>query len=90
MTIQEFIEKAGYDPVEIFNKNKKFEIFLDPLAWQAVGKVEGWGKSSYPEFTYGKNHSMTSSTTKNYRWRMHAMIDALIAGKTLEEYIESL
>jgi len=58
------------------------EFLLDPLAWQAVGKVEGW------------NFDRISSKFPNRRpfWhiRMLDMIDALAEGKTLEEFIETL
>ena len=51
MTIKQFIEKAiggGWKPHDHFNEPcdigdlKYAEILLDPLAWKAVGKVEGW------------------------------------------------
>jgi hypothetical protein len=53
------------------------QILLDPLAWQAVGKVEGWGK--------GKHGLMM------YEWltNMHRMIDALAEGKTIDEFLET-
>lgn len=51
MTIQSFIEKAiagGWPPnnPKIGSAQEAvlriYEVLLDPLAWQAVGKVEGW------------------------------------------------
>jgi len=97
MTIKQFIEKAiegGYDGypepfcIECGNYEAKTggDLFLDPKAWEAVGKVEGWG---------GHNHPLTGKIIAGqivYCWecKMHQMIDALISGKTLEEYIETL
>lgn len=54
------------------------KILLDPIAWQAVGKVEGW-KSPY-------NIEIQTEWSKN----MHRMIDALCEGKTIEEFLETL
>ena len=50
-------------------------ILLDPHVWQAVAKVEGWYDGVYgPEWLH----------------HMHKMIDALAAGKTLEQYVQSV
>lgn len=54
-------------------------ILLDPLAWQAVGKVEGWGEA-------GKYNSIPAEWLSN----MHRLIDALVEGKTIEQYLETL
>lgn len=58
------------------------EILLDPLAWKAVGKVEGWSA----------NYSYSSTSTKIRGWGdyMHQMINALAEGKTIEEYLKIL
>lgn len=76
-----------------------YELLLDPLFWQAVGKVEGW---DYPSFPYcpnctefgGRSYDcpMKHCFCTNEAWQtyMHRMIDALADGKTLEEYIETL
>lgn len=53
MTIQQFFEKAvegGWRPIDELEINLALirayrtlcEVVLDPLAWQAVGKTEGW------------------------------------------------
>lgn len=54
-------------------------VLLDPLFWQALGKVEGWHKGIAPEHEhlYWKAH-----------W--HAMVDALAEGKTIEQFFETL
>jgi hypothetical protein len=92
MTIQQFIEKAvegGFHPHYIERPEIKhmvyyghpypvYVILLDPLAWQAVGKVEEWDEHYLPE-DWGQ-----------YQHKMHDMIDALTEGKTVEQYLETL
>jgi len=53
-----------------------YEILLDPEAWKAVGKVEGW-----PE-----------ALERQEAWKtyMHRMIDALAEGGTISSYLETL
>lgn len=52
-------------------------MLLDPFAWQAVGKVEGWTDTPNPNVRVWL-----------YNW--HCMIDALSEGKTIEEFISTL
>lgn len=63
-----------------------FEVLLDPLAWQAVGKVEGWDEGKRKEELYKKAPQL------QWMWQfmMHRMIDALIEGKSIEEFLETL
>lgn len=56
------------------------QIILDPKAWEAVGKVEGWQENRVRESKY----------EMAWQCEMHQMIDALIEGKTIEEYLETL
>ena len=93
MTIKEFIEKAiegGYDIKRalVVNKDDEYnpismqssdKMFLDPKAWEAVGKVEGWNKYDEKEYF-----------APEYRNKMHQMIDHLVEGGTIESYIETL
>lgn len=61
-------------------------ILLDPLAWQAVGKVEGWtdlSKEAQGIIPLNKSQIV-------WYWNMHRMIDALCEGQTPEEYISTL
>lgn len=96
MTIKEMIEKGiegGYDVQvsyakglpDVYAKDGYFvsleKILLDPLFWQAVGKVEA------------QNTAFRNSEQTHRMWAigmMHRMIDALAEGKTLQEYIETL
>ena len=48
MEIKDFIEKAelgGWDGKKIASDT--YFVFLDPKAWEAVGKVEGWEDETY-------------------------------------------
>ena len=64
------------------------DAFLDPEAWKAVGKVEGWPPDGWdflePKMTLGQWGE------QNWRGRMRGMIEALIEGKTIEQYLETL
>lgn len=79
------------------------EILLDPLTWKAVGKVEGWEKGrtyrqSVPArkgpngATYRACIRMQRTAPRPNQWKknMHAMIDALAEGKSIEEFLATL
>jgi len=55
-------------------------ILLDPLAWQAVGKVEGWDN-----YCSCKKGECTA-----YIGIMHRMIDALAEGKSISDFLKEL
>lgn len=87
MTIQDFITKAieggwktehPYEPNTQGFRDELNRALLDSLAWQAVGKVEGW-KSPH-------NIAIQTEWSK----KMHGLVDALILGKTIEQYLETL
>ena len=71
------------------DKNYIRSMFLDPKAWQAVGKVEGW-RVQPVRATSGPIVGAVLSETKEWQQKMHQMIDALVEGKSLEEFIETL
>lgn len=60
----------------------KYEILLDPKAWQAVGKVEGWNGVAYWKSEYA---DMTPA-----EFYMHNMVEHLFERGTITSYIESL
>lgn len=62
------------------------EILLDPLAWQAVGKVEGWDKDTPHDVLNIYDGSISGQWTfeDEVKRHMHRFIDALCDGKTLE------
>lgn len=106
MTIQAFVEKAiggGWgDYGDVVPTSEKvsewmskypiwfYKILLDPEAWKAVGKVEGW----FCEYHRGdvkdgySRHTMEDCA--DWKNKMHRMIDALADGKTPEEYLSTL
>lgn len=57
------------------------QLLLNPLAWQAVGKVEGWKNTS---------DYMDTPKSKAYWYKMHDIIDALCDGKSIEQFLETL
>lgn len=59
-------------------------ILLNPKAWEAVGKVEGWNEESK------LSSFRLAGWNSTYRAKMHQMIDALIEGKTIEDYLSTL
>jgi len=93
MTIKDFINKAieGGWKDHISNMEWKWAWenavtpFLDPKAWEAVGKVEGWNGQNG-----GYGRETLCSWKSTWQQNMHQMIDALVEGKTLEEFIETL
>lgn len=58
------------------------KILLDPLAWQAVGKVEGWPEK--------KEDGFMQPCPNGWLDRMHQMITSLAKGKTIEEFLKTL
>ena len=72
-------------------------IILDPKAWKAVGVIDGWDIGWQCD-ECGKRHVCDGENCMEggthpfgcYRKEMHKMIDALIEGKSLEEYIATL
>ena len=79
------IENLEYDlPVPILQMNT---ILLDPEAWKAVGKVEGWNRK-----LAGSNSFIYDDGELRPEWhiKMMEMIDALAEGKSVEEFLETL
>lgn len=58
-------------------------VFLDPLAWKAVGKVREWNSADMSGQEY---------MDKDQEWflNMRRMIDALAEGKSIEEFLATL
>lgn len=105
MTIKQFIEKAiegGYLfkiggrkilPNASHLSAIPFEIIaLDPLAWQAVGKVEKWEMEATVVRWLRQSSGELEKNVIGYQWenKWHDMIDALAEGKSLEDYIKTL
>ena len=111
MKTKEFIEKAIEGGYRHKNQNLSdwrndynfFEIILEPKAWEAVGKVEGWEKTyknkkewcqacldGYDGECYSADGFCKTPLTKDWEMYMHRMTPHLILGKDLESYIETL
>ena len=96
MEIKDFIEKAelgGWDGKKVAPDNHC--VFLDPLAWEALGKVEGWKDEEDCRLKLGfawKGHSdkCEECISKGWQRKMRGMIDALIAGDSLKDYVKTL
>lgn len=112
MTIKQFIEAAiegGWKLTNSYEESVEvkgdyiiyceYSIFLDPLAWKAVGKVKVWKAGEFPyldEFIGDRRVGFVAPyegvdfVGEYWQFAMHLMIDALIKGRTLEEYIATL
>lgn len=99
MTIQQFIEKAvegGWKPsnphlakvdaawIAAHYSMGNAEMFLDPEAWKAVGKVEGWETSGW------KRTAMAELFEFAWLYNMHRMLDVLAEGRSVKQYLETL
>lgn len=58
-------------------------ILLDPLAWQAVGRVRGWTVNTQDCWGCGYNEGATDEPIYHTRW--HHFIDHLAYGNSIEE-----
>lgn len=86
MTIQNFIERAiegGWKheedaPSEVLYK---WKVMMDVEAWQAVGKVENWND----RIVYEDERSRVL-----WQHNMISLMQALIDGQSIEQYLETL
>ena len=100
MKIKDFIEKAikgGWKGLSLDVKsyeNAHYAMLLDPLAWQAVGKAEGWPQQrevSYDSFNNQREEKKVTTTIRGeWQNKMHSMIDHIASGNSSESYIETL
>lgn len=112
MTIQKFIEKAiggGWKEKYLDRDQGKTNalitecVLLDALAWQAVGKVEGWKETvngycgGDPDYFEERNEKCCWFGRQDCEWfekgwqfKMHRMIDALAEGTSIEDFIATL
>jgi len=99
MKIKEFIEKGiegGYDIKRalVVNKDDEYnpismqssdKMFLDPKAWEAVGKVD------FKKTMKQDGSIKIEDYCKEYaQWAMKNMIEHLCEGGTIESYLETL
>lgn len=76
-----------------------FQILLDPLFWQALGKAEGWQKEPYlcPDCRVigtGKGNHMNECKIKDRKhdWQTywHSFIDHLANNGSIDEFFNNL
>lgn len=109
MTPKTFIEKIikggwKHNAIQFLNYPKDSAIFysllrialLDPKAFEALGKVEGWGRKKEDRVCLHENPEASdngiceSCFKKACQKKMHQMIDALCEGRTIEQYLKTL
>jgi hypothetical protein len=100
MTIKEFIQasiEGGWDRKNLYGETSVYPngeiessveaILINPKAWQAVGKVEGWEAEGDDcgncEHT-NKSVPCPECPYDEYRERMHRFIDYLQEGDTID------
>ena len=78
------------DPTDPKEFMQTATILLDPLTWQAVGKVEGW--NSHTEYGVDTLTTQQEEIAEMPTWKlyMHRLIDALAEGKSIEGYLSTL
>ena len=93
--VKEAVEKGGYVPTYTPKSATSLRevrpfipyeaIFLDPLFWQALGKVEGWNdkKHDFDEGGYCKN-------CREWIYHLHLFIDHLAGGKDADSFFKEL
>lgn len=58
------------------------ELYLDPEAWLAIGKVMGWSESKF--YSFDGFHA-TGETLAEAQWHFRRFCNELWKGKTIEE-----
>lgn len=69
------------------------EILLDPLAWKAVGRTNGWSSfSTHEHSTYEPCNGFCTEYLKQTGWKAywHRFIDHLADGKSIEEALSAI
>lgn len=79
------------ESLHLYEESKEC-VLLDPSAWQAVGKVEGWKKNGFDLEGMARGGVPTTKYHNVPEWKMNMrrMIDALAEGKTIEQYLKTL
>ncbi len=101
MTIKQFIEAAVEGGWSEENSNCYTDtdgghstefveelVFLDPKAWEAVGKVKGWKLAG--DFDYQTAGDPEELSWDEWKTKMANMVTFLIDKGSLEEYITTL
>lgn len=75
---------SGYsksNPKTYIADEKQYELFLDPLFWQCLGKQQGWAKREDRTF---------EAEMECWQARQHGLIDYINAGKSIDSFFEEL
>lgn len=91
--IKEVVDNIGTTENYFIHRDLSiYEMCLDPLFWQALGKSMGWGEDAQLKY-YGEDED--ESMLGGVLWfpweeKWHALIDHLASGKSIEDYFQSL
>lgn len=91
-----FWYKDGHELIRLneFNQETlyvtKQKILLDHLAWQAVGKTEGWNSARSAGETFDQKQYHVTFDMHSWEFQWFCLIDALAEGKTIEEFLSTL
>lgn len=80
-----------YPDEESIRQHKHFyEYFLDPLFWQALGKVEGWDTSNMKQ--WWQKCDIRDRITLLDRWEneMHSFIDHIAGAGDVDSFFKEL
>lgn len=73
-------------------RNPEFA-FLDPLFWSSLGKELRWDMvygHRFPAVESAKHVVISDSVIDGWKYQMHRFIDALIQGKTPNQFFEEI
>lgn len=81
---------SGYsksNPKTYIADEKQYELFLDPLFWQALGEQQNWNmESSVHVFGDFAPQEVSAEHIRNW----HKFIDHIIEGKSVNSFFEEL
>jgi len=86
----------GHERLEVWDDIGKVywldenQMFLDPKAWEAVGKVKGWEKEPLVESWTLKTINGSVTLLDQWENNMHHMLYKLSQGVSLQDFIATL
>ncbi len=90
-------DKKEYGSDRRIDTKNYYDILLDPLFWQALGKAEGWvvticwfcGKECEIAFSEDSD-CCNEKVSDEWEYRWHSFIDHLAAGKDINSFFDNL
>lgn len=85
------VKEGGYDferlgsPKTVGDRDRA--LLLDPEAWVALGKAEGW---KIEEFTIGDTGLLSGASILEWKGNWHMFIEHLASGGDTEEFFTNL